>query len=204
MIQTLPGTTPRQDGWFPHRATWGEVTVGTVIASQAPLERWEIIAAAHGEQVEYGHTLWMRAREQRTGMEFTIAPRNKDAKVIILTQSPDDTTTTMLAEPSDTEAIMLLVRELGATHLATRDSETGEVTCPDYTYHSHIPREESGWIRRGLIEHMRFAHRMTVDDDLGLEESITLHGRAHGRNWPDIGKAGFPHRHAPEEPAENR
>jgi hypothetical protein len=204
MLQTPFGITSRQDGWFPHKATWAEVKIGTVLATGAPLERWEVIDMAHGDAVGYGQTLWMRVREQRTGMETTVPPRNKENRVTILTQSPDDTETVMVAEPSDTEAIMLLIRELGAVHLATRDNATGEVTCPDYVMDSHIPRDQEGWVRRGLIDHMRLAHRMDVSDELDLEESITLHGRAHSAQWPTIGKNGFPHRHIPEQLAENR
>jgi len=91
------------------------------------------------------------------------------------------------------------VESLGATLLATRDETTGEIVCPDYTYESHLDAEgaEVG-IRRGLIEHMRFAHGMVADDDLSLVDAITLHGRAHDPA-SGVTKGGFPHRHVPED-----
>ena len=44
-----------------------------------------------------------------------------------------DSATAELPEPthpSDSDAIALLVKELGATELATKDNETGEIRCP--------------------------------------------------------------------------
>lgn len=191
---------PRRDGWFEHEATWDEVRVGTVIGNaQRRSERWEIVEQAMGTPVPYLKTLWMRAREQTTGAEFTVQPRTKTAKVIILTQDPADTQAGPHVPPADADAVMLLVEELGATLLATRDETTGEIVCPDYVYDSHLGEDgaEVG-ILRGLIEHMRFAHGMKADDGLLLVEAITLHGQAHD---PESGvtKGGFPHRHIPED-----
>ena len=196
---------PRRDGWFEHKGTWEEVTVGTVIASQKRSERWEITEQAHGTQVEFGHTLWMRAREQTTGQEFTVRPRNKTSAVTILTQDPGDTKTAPPTEPSDAEAIMLLVRKLGATHLATRDNETGEITCPDYdSGHTHEGGQRGGC--RDEMEHLRFAHGIDTADlealpfDERIVQVITLHGRAHNPKYmAEINKGGFPHRHVPED-----
>ena len=95
---------PRRDGWFEHRGTWEEVTLGTVIASDKRSERWEIIEQAHGVQVEFGHTLWMRAREQTTGAEFTVRPRNKTYAVTILTQDPADRKTAPPTPPTPSSA----------------------------------------------------------------------------------------------------
>ena len=124
---------PRRDGWFEHAGTWEEVTVGTVICNaQRRTERWEIVDVAMSTPVPFMHTLWMRAREQTTGAEFTVKPRTKVNKVVILTQDPADTKTPPLTPPSDADTIMLLVEKLGATHMASRDEKTGEITCPDY------------------------------------------------------------------------
>lgn len=190
---------PRRDGWFEHKGTWQEVVVGTVIASRKRSERWEIVDIAMNTHVEYGKTLWMRAREQTSGVEYTVPPKQKTTQVTILTQDPRDTKTGDVTAPSDADAIMLLVKELGAEVMATRDNETGEITCPDYTYHSHIPGHGDRQISRGLIEHLRFAHQHPVNDDIDLVSLITLHGQAHNPKWPNIGKGGFPHRHVPED-----
>jgi len=199
---TAEDFAPRRDGWFEHWGVWGEVTVGTVLADRnSRTKRWEIIAQAHGAQVEAGQTLWMRAREQTSGEEFSVQPHSKVARVRILTQSPHDTQTAPPTEPSDTEAIALVVEKLGASHLATRDSVTGEITCPDYLYQSHIPGHGDRQIQRGLIEHLLFAHNHPVASDISLEDLITVHGQAHSPKHPGVGKGGFPHRHVPEDMA---
>lgn len=199
MKPTSDDFAPRRDGWYEHKGTWGEVTVGTVLATQKRTERWEVIDTSHGNHIQYGYTLWFRIREQTTGEIHAVQPKPKTAMATILTQDPRDTKTPPLTPPSDTEAIMLLIRELGADPMATRDETTGEITCPDYTNRSHIPGYGQGRILRGLIEHMRFAHQMSVGDDLDLASATTLHGQAHHPQWPNIGKGGFPHRHVPED-----
>lgn len=199
MKPTSDDFEPRRDGWFEHKGTWQEVVVGTVLASKKRSERWEVIDVAMANHVEYGKTLWMRVREQTTGVEHTIPPRQKTTQVTILTQDPRDTKTGEPTEPSNADAIMLLVKELGAEVMATRDNVTGEITCPDYTYDSHIPGHGDRQISRGLIEHLRFAHQHPVNDDIDLVSLITLHGQAHNPKWPNIGKGGFPHRHVPED-----
>lgn len=196
MNPTSDDFAPRRDGWFEHDGVWGEVTVGTVIASGRRTERWEIVEQAMATPVPPMKTLWMRAREQTTGAEFTVEPRTKTNKVIILTQDPADTETPPLAPPSDADAVMLLVEELGATLLATRDETTGEITCPDYTYESHL--DGDGAILRGLIEHMQIAHGMVAHADLSLVDAITFHARAHDHN-SGLTQGGFPHRHVPED-----
>lgn len=191
---------PRRDGLFEHRGTWGEVTVGTVIANrERRSQRWEIIEVSMATQVQFGFTLWMRAREQTTGEEFTVKPRLKVSPVTILTTDPRDTQTAPPTAPSDADAIMLLVKELGAEILASRDNETGEIVCPDYVAQSHIPGFGEGQCRRGLVEHLKFAHQTEVADDADLVSLYTMHGHAHDPRWPNIGKAGFPHRHVPED-----
>lgn len=197
MQMTSPDFSPRADGWFEHKGTWDEVTVGTVIADRERRSlRWEIIDVAHGQQVEYGHTLWMRAREQASGEEFTVHPRFKNTSVTILTQDPADTQTPEPTWPSDSEAIMRLVEELGATTIATHDQRTGEVTCPDYAAGYHATED---WkYGREEILHLRLAHGLEVPDDMPLPERMRLHGDAHHPSSP-VGKGGFPHRHVPED-----
>ena len=198
MKPTSDDFEPRRDGWYEHNGTWGEVTVGTVIADvQFRSKRWEIIEQAHGQQVQYGYTLWMRAREMSTGEEFTVKPRVKVSKLVILSQDPADTTTPERTPPSDSDAILLLVEKLGATHLASRDDKTGEIVCPDYTYDSHLPDKISP-IRLGLIEHMRHAHDIAAPDNMALLEAINTHARGHLLE-SGTGKGGFPHRHVPED-----
>lgn len=205
MKQTAEDFQPRRDGWFEHKGTWEEVRVGTVIATQKRSQRWEIIDQAMATPVEFGHTLWMRAREQTTGEEFTVRPRMKLAPVTILTQAPNDVDTGPPTEPSDAEAIALLVEKLGATHLATRDNTTGEITCPDYASgHYHEGAERGGMAAE--MEHMRFAHGIDTADlealpfDERIRQVTTLHGRAHNpKHQAEINKGGFPHRHVPED-----
>lgn len=196
MNPTSDDFAPRRDGWFEHKGTWGEVTVGTVIAdANSRTRRWEIIDVAHGsEPIEPMKTLWMRAREQTTGAEFTSPPRMKTSKVIILTRDPADTTTPEHTPPSDTEAVWAVVEGLGAQYMASIDRDTGEITCPDYINDSHIEGEAP--IRRGLLEHMRVAHGAAVDDSVLLPDAITMHAEMH---HPGATRGGFPHRHVPED-----
>lgn len=198
MRMTSEDAPPRKDGWFQHRGTWEEVTVGTVLEGKKPSERWEVIETAHGAQVRHAYTLWFKVREQTTGATFPIEPKRKNDTVTILTQDPRDKRTAPPTEPSDAAAIMLLVQELGAELLATKDSTTGEITCPDYIYRSHIPGYGERQASRGLREHLRIAHAMSIDDDASHDDMHRVHSQAHNPAWPNIGKGGFPHRHVPE------
>lgn len=190
---------PRRDGWFGHSGTWGEVTVGTVLEGPKRTERWEVIATAHNGPVRYGYTLWMRIRDQVSGVEHTIEPRPKMNSVTILTQDPRDKKTAPPTEPTDTEAIQALIAELGAEVLASRDNITGEIVCPDYIYRSHIPGHGAQQQRRGLVHHLQVAHKLEVDEDLSHNDAHALHSQAHDPRWPNIGKDGFGHRHVPED-----
>lgn len=207
MKPTSEDFKPRRDGWFEHRGTWGEVVVGTVLADPggSRTKRWEVTEVAHGLQVEYGHTLWMRIKDQDSGEEHTVAPRMKNSPVRILTRDPRDTQTGEPTPPSDAEAIMLLVKELGAEVLASRDNFTGEITCPDYASGANHLAPGAGQMTRGYLEHLRFAHGMDTSaiESLHWEERIRqvtiVHGQAHDPKHPDVGKGGFPHRHVPED-----
>lgn len=200
MKPTDDDAQPRRDGWFEHAGTWGEVTVGTVIASHnSRLERWEIIEQRHGPGIPFDSTLWMRAREQTTGVEFTIVPRVKVTKVTILTQSPADTETPPAEPPSDAEAVGLLVEKLGATLLASHDTATGEWTCPDYVLDSHLPEDGINTLP-GLLEHLAVAHGHPVPGDIPLAKAIQRHGKLHDVDvLARSASAGFPHRHVPED-----
>lgn len=198
MKPTSDDAKTRRDGWFQHSGTWEEVTVGTVLEGPKASERWEVIATAHGGPVKYGYTLWFRIREQTSGEEHTIEPRPKTNGVTILTQDPRDKRTAPPTEPTDTEAIQRLIAELGAEVLASRDNATGEITCPDYIYRSHIPGHGERQQSRGLREHLRIAHNLVVDDDATHDAMHATHGQAHDPRWPNIGKDGFGHRHIPE------
>lgn len=203
MKPTSEDFKPRRDGWYEHVGTWEEVTVGTVLADPAGsrTKRWEVTATAMGDApIEFGRTLWMRIREQTTGEEHTIPPKMKHTSVTILSQDPRDTTTPPPRPPEDVEAIMLLVRELGAEIMATIDNVTGEVTCPDYdgSFNHHLPGGP-GQARKAYLEHLRMGHGLSVDDDIDIADSVRLHGRSHNPKYPEIGKGGFPHRHVPED-----
>lgn len=192
---------PRRDGLFEHKATWGEVTLGTMIANKsARTQRWQIIDVAQASQVEFGHTLWMRARELSTGEEYTVTPRFKKSPVIILTEDPADTFAGELAHPTNAESIALLVKELGATHLAARDEKTGEITCPSYdTGENHLDEIGNSALSRGLIEHLAFAHAIKIPADMERGLIWTMHNQSHNPQFPTVGKGGFPHRHVPED-----
>lgn len=199
MKPTSDDARPRKDGWFQHKGTWDEVTVGTVIEGPKPADRWEVIAVSHGQQIQYGYTLWFRVREQTRGVEFTIEPKLKVNPVTILTQDPRDQRTAPPTPPEDLEAIRLVIDTLDAVHLATIDNVTGEVTCPDYIYRSHIEGYGDRQKSRGLREHLRIAHAMEISDEATHDEMHAVHSQAHNPKWPNIGKGGFPHRHVPED-----
>lgn len=192
---------PRRDGWWEHVGTWAEVTVGTVLSDMnSRTRRWEIIAVAHGAQVPWGHTLWMRAREQTTGEEMSVEPKNKTYSVKILTQDPADTQTAEPTWPTDSDAILALVKELGAEVMASRDNVTGEIVCPDYASgKTHLDGIGRRVISRGEIEHLQLAHGITIPDGVSLVDLTEVHSQAHDPRYPDVGKGGFPHRHVPED-----
>ena len=202
MMPTGDDFKPRRDGWYEHKGTWGEVVVGTVIAdANSRTRRWEIIATSHGTApIPPMKTLWMRAREMSSGEEFTVEPRTKTARVIILTDSPADTRTGPYVGPTDTEAVWALVEGLGASLMASIDEATGEITCPDYISDSHLADDTERPVFRGLVEHMRIAHgglQGLDHPELDLATAITMHAQLH-RLQNHLG-GGFPHRHVPED-----
>jgi hypothetical protein len=192
----------RRDGWFEHKATWAEVGIGDIIGQRdSRTAGWEIVDVSQATQVQYGYTLWMRARSiLDPSREVTIQPRLKVDPVVLLTRDPADTKSEGPSAPSDADAIMELVNQLGAHLLATRDLATGEIVCPDYIDRTHVP-DGPQRVSRGLIEHLRVAHGQPVDDGTDLVSLSNLHGQSQDPRWPNIGKGGFPHRHVPEDPA---
>lgn len=207
MKTTSEDFEPRRDGYFEHVGTWDEVTVGTILTDPEGYrsKAWEVIAQAHpsdGKQIEFGRTLWMRVREVTSGEEHTLPPKMKHASVKILTKDPRDTQTPDPTPASDSEMLALLVEKLGATHLATRDNVTGEITCPDYA----SGKTHEGGTRGGMadeMEHLRFAHGVDTTRfeemhwDERIREVTSFHGRLHANREPSPG--GFPHRHVPED-----
>lgn len=192
---------PRRDGYFEHRGTWGEVGIGTLLGHREKRSAvYEVIDIAQATHARYGFTNWIRIRDRATGEEHSLEPRPRSQGTIILTLDPRDEVVRESSHPTDAEAIMTVVRTLGAELLASHDTATGEVTCPDYIHRSHIPGYGDRQISRGLIEHLRIAHRHPVDDGTDLITLANTHGMAHDPRWPNIGKGGFPHRHVPEEP----
>lgn len=190
---------PRRDGWFEHRGIWDEVTVGTVVGNGKRSEAYEVLATAHGQQVEYGYTLWFQMKNLVTGEVFPVEPKWKVAPVTILTRDPRDIKTPDVTFPVDSEAIMLVVQELGAETMAMHDSKTGEVHCPDYILHpGHLKAPKAR--QRGLREHLKFAHGLEVVVLDNWEEDLNnLHAKHSGAHKHPQMTGGFPHRHVPED-----
>lgn len=185
---------PRRDGYFEHRAQWGEVVIGTLMPDPSSrVKIWEVVDQAHGKTVDYGMTLYMRIREVSTGVEHTIRPRLKTHWTSVLTRDPADTVLPPASgRPSDAEAILEVANSLGGVVMSWIDSETGEVQCPD---HAYIDGSATKW----MIDHLRRAHKLSVDDGADPNDLVPLHSQAHNPAWPNIGKDGYPHRHVPED-----
>lgn len=189
-----PEAPRRRDGYLERRGTWGEVTVGSLLAtSWNRTSRWRIVAVSHPPQIGALETLWMRARDEVSGQEFSIPPRRKTLPVTFLVQDPTEEPPP--ATPAeDAEQVALLVEKLGAQVIATRDNATGEIHCPQF----EGPADS-------LLDHIRLAHGLDTSGlaALGLDDkirqSIELHGRLHNRDAANPPSPyGFPHRHVPE------
>lgn len=193
-----PEATPRRDGWLERKGTWGEVTVGSLIAGRNRTDVWEVIATSTGAEIQHGYTLWFRVQNQKTGALHSLEPRDKLAPVTFLMKD-DSERPPPYTPPFDSDEIALLVEKLGATPLAQRDNETGEIVCPNYDLNI-IPGDRYG---AQYLDHMRVCHGMDVS---GLEKLTgddrtvaltTAHSAAHKPGYKHTG--GFPHRHLPEE-----
>ena len=192
-----PEAPRRRDGYLERKGTWGEVTVGSLLAtSWNRTTRWRIIDIANPPQIGHLETLWMRARDEASGAEHSIAPRSKNIPVTFLVseaeEEPPPTT-----PASDAEQVALLVETLGAKVIATRDSVTGEIHCPDYDRSYELDTGD-------LLMHLRHAHGIdvsgieTAPHDEKISTAVTWHGRLHTVDAKNPPGAGFPHRHVPE------
>ena len=169
--------TPDEVG---REGTWGELGVGSVMLDPDG-HRWEVVAAAVPEQYDYGRSCWLRIRGV-DGTEHAIAPRHVLRKVTIVKDAPER------AWPDGAREAALLVEALGAIEIGTQDKRTGEIWCP-----------ADAWSAEEALVHLRVAHGMDTTGIDTLEQRITIHGQAHDIN-NRLGKAGFPHRHVPEDP----
>lgn len=168
-------------------AFWGDLVIGSLI--KAPRGPWRVIDMAHPAQIEYGMSLWLKVRSEKTGEEHAIEPRKLTSKVTII----DEGIPPAGGLPSDSERIALLVEKLGAVGIATRDNATGEVTCD-------MNGPWGGGWQRWWHTHLELAHGFDVSNlSEDVKEIVEIHGRAHNPKYPTIGKGGFPHRHVPED-----
>lgn len=186
---------PRKDGLIEARGEWGEVVVGSVLASRKRSEIWDVIDSKTPDQHAYARTPWFKIRERASGVEHAVSPKMINAKVTFLLTDPTQRQPelTPVSDADDVEAKMkMLVETLGAQEIYTRDSATGEIWCP--------------WWPIDDLEHLRVAHDIDTtaleaieDHDKRRAELTTVHGHAHDARWPAVGKGGFAHRHVPEE-----
>lgn len=180
-----------------HSAQWGEIVVGAIVIG-ADGQPYRIIDTRHGESIPPGHTLWFRAQPLGGGDAVPVPPKPREMPVKVLDDNPANTSVGVYTLPSDADAVMLLVKELGAEWMATHDSKSGEVTCPEYNLGYHASQDPKVWHNSGELKlHLEFAHgveKSTVDlmgqDDLYAQHSFHHHHMTGG---------GFPHRHVPED-----
>ena len=184
-----------------------DVVVGTIIQGgyrENLKDRWKIIAMAHGEQVQVNYTLWWKAQNLVDGKIVALKPRPLDAKVRMVVSEEEAergraVKPSTIIKPEDSEAIALLIEELGATAIATVNNKTGEVECPNFILFHQANPELS--LREEMLIHLEIAHGMDIS---ALEESPDpfivdkTHDDAHDPRY-DHGKGGFPHRHVPED-----
>lgn len=187
---------PRRDGLYERRGTWGQVVVGAKILGNSGRrgDVWEIIDSRTPDQIRWGESVWYRARSLETGEEATIPPRMVNVPVTFVMESPTGPLPPR-TPVSDAEQIALLVEELGATVIATRDNETGEIHCPNYDAGKSVGDNQYG---REEAYHLRIAHNIDASG-MNSEERAKIHRQAHNAAFPQIGKTGFPHRHVPED-----
>lgn len=184
---------PRRDGFIEATGTWGEVTVGCLLAGSNRTDVWEVIDSKSPDQHEFAHTHWFKVVERKSGVVHAIKPKMINAKCKFLLADPTEKLPPR-TPPSDFEEIALLAEALGATILWERDNATGEITCP-----------MNEWARDGYLRHLKEAHDIdtraleALTGDEYTAELHTIHGRAHDPRYPHVGKGGFSHRHVPEE-----
>ena len=177
------------------KARWGDLGVGSIVLD-GNQRRWTCIASAQPWQFEYARSCWLRFRAPK-GEEFTAAPRLVTKRVNVLI----DPTAPRVepAWPDGAKEAWLLATELGATEIATQDTRTGEVWCPDYT----APQMDG---ISPLIHHLEICHGVDIsalrqyEADGNWEEASSFAHRAHDRaHKHPVGGTGFAHRHVPED-----
>lgn len=203
-MKIIEDAKPRRDGLIEARATWGEITVGTLLAGPTSrTEVWEVVDTQAGEQIYDNKTLWFKIRERSSGAEHAVPPRLVTDRVTVLLESPEDRLPPK-TPASDAAAMELIVTELGATLIASRDNATGEIWCPNYASGHHATED---WHHgREELMHLQICHGMDtsaiekLEGDAFLREITTLHSHAHdSRKRLVLGGGGFPHRHVPED-----
>lgn len=164
---------------------WGDLGIGHVILKDG--RKWTVVDARTPDQYEYGHSAWLRI-EAPNGEAHSIAPKVVKRKVTVLID-PDADPIPPVSHIHGSAEAALLVEQLGAVEIATRDEKTGEIWCPWAQYATEA------------ITHLELAHGIdmtNVEDDALVRGK--LHGKAHDLDYPLIGKTGgFPHRHVPED-----
>lgn len=201
------------DGLVPWTGRVGDVRVGHILQgdSKAKKDVWEVIDTRNPNQYDLGQTPWLRVRRLGTEEVVAIPPKIVRAPVtFMLTPEEFDHAEAFGRPPylpkvvlADAAETALLVERLGASLIATRDDETGEIWCPAYaTGKRHTERWEPGILIKDELHHMRIAHGMDVtaleeitDWEDQMNKVIHHHGVAHRDNLP----GGFPHRHVPED-----
>lgn len=198
------------DGLVPWKGQAGDVRVGHIIQGDSGTKKdvWRVIDTRNPNQYDLGRTPWLRV--QRLGTEETVAipPKIVKSPVTFMLTPEEFDHSEMYGRPpyiprtpvADADAVALLVQELGATEIATKDEETGEIWCPDYEAGA-LP-EGVHWRDRASakLAHLRICHGMDVtaleemDWEPQMHAITKYHGEAHRDNLP----GGFPHRHVPE------
>lgn len=171
---------------------------------------WEVLEMKHPPQVETNSGLWWRVANTTTGEELPVPPKSLTARVRFML-TPEEWEQAELSRrppdlphqwPVDSEEVLLLAQELGATEIASRDAATGEITCPNYNY--EVIKLGAGPVPE--IEHLRICHGLDVTGlehiADGTERAIAItkaHGPLHGPESSRMAHKGFPHRHVPED-----
>jgi hypothetical protein len=198
------------DGLVEFRGVAGDIRVGSKIRGEtgAKKDSWEVIDTRNPNQYDLGRTPWLRVRRLGTEEVVAIPPKTVKSPVTFLLLPEELDFAERYGYPprlpkvllADAEEVALLVEKLGATEIATRDTETGEIWCPDYEAGA-LP-EGVHWRDRAQakLDHLRLAHGMDISalEQMDWEPQMLAitqhHGAAHRDNMP----GGFPHRHVPE------
>jgi hypothetical protein len=162
---------------------WGDLGIGHVIPKDG--RKWTVVDGAAPAQYEYGHSNWIRIQAPN-GETHAIPPKPVTRRVTVLVDPEADPIAPLSHVHGSAEAA-LLVEQLGAVELATRDETSGEVWCP--------------WEmdKATAILHLQVAHQIDTTGIDSAEARAEVHGRAHDIGHPLIGKKGFAHRHVPED-----